>query len=198
MIAPRRIDQTEFGPQGNCHSACLAALLGVSVMEVPNFNTGARDGNDYKKALDDWLAARGWASISIVPWQELPWPPKSGYYIASGISPRGHNHAVIYKDGGLWHDPHPERGGIAKVELVDILYPLNPLQLAGPAFAPGDKRRYRVAATLCACQMTDGFCMPLNAPSCRCWKLADAVLRAVDDVGPLGEQRRPAAEARPG
>ena len=43
------------------------------------------------------------------------------------------------------------------------------------------RRRYRVAATLCACQMTDGFCTPLNKPECRCWKLADTVLRAIDD-----------------
>ena len=47
-----------------------------------------------------------------------------------------------------------------------------------------DKRRYRVASTLCACQMTDGFCAPLNEPDCKCWKLADTVLRAIDDVAP--------------
>jgi hypothetical protein len=44
-----------------------------------------------------------------------------------------------------------------------------------------DKRRYRVASTLCACHMTDGFCAPLSKPDCRCWRLADTVLRAIDD-----------------
>src|SRR5574341_904417 len=160
VIEPRKVDQTEFGPHGNCQSACLATLLGLSIAEVPNFNAIEGDNNAKWQAQREWLAARGWGTITIVPWQGLPWPPDRGYYIAGGATPRGSRHAVIYKDGKLWHVPHPSREGIASVDDLDILYPLNLVQHAGPAFAPGDKRRYRVAATLCACDMTDGFCMP--------------------------------------
>ncbi len=126
MSEPQRIDQTEFGPQGNCQSACLAMLLGIPLAEVPNF--AAMEGDDSLKyvAQAKWLHDRGWALITIVKWRALPWPPTKGFYIAGGISPRGNRHAVVYRDGELWHDPHPERGGIASVDDIDLLFPLAP------------------------------------------------------------------------
>lgn len=126
---PERILQTEFGPRGNCQSACLAMLLAVPLSDVPNFAAIAEEHGDNaaSAAQANWLAARGWGLLTIVPWRALPWPPAHGWYIAGGISPRGHRHAVIFKDGALWHDPHPEGGGIiGEVQDVDILYPLAP------------------------------------------------------------------------
>jgi hypothetical protein len=49
-----------------------------------------------------------------------------GYMICAGQSPRDRLHAVIYKDGKLWHDPNPAGGGIASVEYIDFIYPLKP------------------------------------------------------------------------
>lgn len=129
MTEPQKIDQTEFGPHGNCQSACLAMLLGVPLAEVPNFAAMEGDDNGKYVAQARWLHERGWALITIVNWQALPWPPTKGYYIAGGTSPRGLRHGVIYKDGKLWHDPHPSRGGIASVDDIDLLYPLNPAAL---------------------------------------------------------------------
>jgi hypothetical protein len=54
-----------------------------------------------------------------------------GYLICAGTSPRDRLHAVIYKDGKLWHDPNPAGGGIAYVEYIDFIYPLNPLLWLG-------------------------------------------------------------------
>ena len=127
-VEPQRIDQDEFGPYGNCQSACLAMLLGVPLKEVPNFSVIAMEKGDAAAcaAQSEWLLERGWALLTIVPWQGIPWPPARGFYIAGGVSPRGIRHGVIYKDGALWHDPHPSRGGIASVDDVDLLYPLNP------------------------------------------------------------------------
>lgn len=124
---PARVDQTELGPLGNCQSACLSMLLGVPLAEIPNFAAIAQgDGNVYFHRQNEWLNARGWGLLTIVGHQALPWPPKHGWYIAGGVSPRGNRHAVVFKDGALWHDPHPEHGGISGVDDVDILYPLRP------------------------------------------------------------------------
>ena len=130
MGEPAKLDQTEFGQHGNCQSACLAMLLGLDISDVPNFNATPGDNNAKWNAMREWLAARGWGIITIVPWQGLPWPPSRGFFIAGGVAPRGSRHAVIYKDGALWHDPHPERAGIASVDDLDILFPLNPAACA--------------------------------------------------------------------
>ena len=55
-----------------------------------------------------------------------------GYAIASGPSPRGTNiqHAVVVKDGELWHDPHPSRAGVLSIETYEVLIPL-----AAPGYA---------------------------------------------------------------
>jgi hypothetical protein len=121
---PARIMQTEFGPQGNCQSACLAMMLGCDIAEVPNFAAVAGDANDKAAAMSAWLRRRGLWSIAFVKWQGLPWPPPYGFYIASGVSPRGYRHTVIYRDGELWHDPHPEGGGIDEVQDIDLILPL--------------------------------------------------------------------------
>lgn len=126
MTEPQRIDQTEFGELGNCQSACLATLLGVRIEDVPNWTAMPCSDNQKYERMKAWLRERGWWLLTVVPWQGIPWPPREGYYIAGGVSPRGVRHAVIFKDGKLWHDPHPERGGIADVQDIDLLMPLRP------------------------------------------------------------------------
>jgi hypothetical protein len=121
---PKRVMQTELGPRGNCQSACLAMLLGLELSEVPNFAVS----DETWEQQASWLLARGLWRLTVVPWQGLPWPPAHGFYIAGGVSPRGHRHSVIYRAGELWHDPHPEGGGIQEVQEVDLLLPA--------AFAP--------------------------------------------------------------
>jgi hypothetical protein len=120
---PKRIDQTVLGPKGNCQSACIAMLLGLSLNEVPNFN----DHADFSGAMQDFLRRRGYTiltfPISAVELRAF----QKGFAIVGGMSPRGHNHAVLYKDGELWHDPHPERGGV-EVGAMDVIYPLRPYE----------------------------------------------------------------------
>lgn len=74
---------------------------------------------------------------------------------------------------------------LAAEHVPEFAWPLAHMQrdmdeIAKPPSDPEQKRLYRAASTLCACQMTDGFCMPLNKPDCRCWKLARTVLRSID------------------
>lgn len=123
MLQPKRITQTELGPKGNCQSACLAMMLGCELSEVPNFAALYGDPNDYAAAMSEWLAKRGLFIMTVVRWQGVLWPPQ-GFYIAGGLSPRGHRHAVIIKNGMLWHDPHPEGGGIAEIDDIDLILPI--------------------------------------------------------------------------
>jgi hypothetical protein len=123
-VEPRKIQQTEFGHDGNCQSACLAMMLGLEIDQVPNFTRMGLNGNELRDAMNDWLRPFGLWFITFVKWQGLPWPPKHGYFIAGGVSPRGVRHAVIIKDGKLWFDPHPDESGIDDVTDVDVILPL--------------------------------------------------------------------------
>lgn len=121
MIEPQRIDQTVLGKKGNCQSACLAMLLGLRLDQVPNFN----DFEDYNGAMQSFLGELGYAiltfPISAIELRAL----QRGFAIVGGMSPRGYLHAVLYRNGELWHDPHPERGGV-EVSSMDVVYPLRP------------------------------------------------------------------------
>jgi hypothetical protein len=48
------------------------------------------------------------------------------YCIANGPGPRGFRHAVVYLNGELVHDPHPEGGGLLKVEEYEWFVSLRP------------------------------------------------------------------------
>lgn len=119
-IEPKRIYQTELGSRGNCQSACIAMMLNLDIAEVPNFWAGSASDEDWRSAMASWLEARGLQLITIMRW------PIRGFYIAGGVSPRDPNtgHAVIYKDGELWHDPHPDGLGLAAWETSDLILPV--------------------------------------------------------------------------
>ncbi|MBK5647026.1 MAG: hypothetical protein I4N51_07905 [Acinetobacter sp.] len=42
-------------------------------------------------------------------------------HLVAGISPRGHMHSVIYEHGQLWHDPHPEGGGVIPCQICMLV-----------------------------------------------------------------------------
>lgn len=130
-VSPERIDQDQFGPHGNCQSACLAMLLGLPLSGVPNWSAMEELTDNQKYAAQlAWLRERGWMLLTLVPMQVVPWPPRHGFYIAGGPSPRGFRHSVIYEAGKMWHDPHPDRGGISEVQDIDVLVPLWPHRTA--------------------------------------------------------------------
>ena len=47
----------------------------------------------------------------------------NGFFIVSGKSPRGYEHAVIYNFTGMVHDPHPASGGVEPKTIL-LIYPL--------------------------------------------------------------------------
>lgn len=123
------VDQTRFGKgQGNCLAACVASLLELPLSEVFDIAAGGNDP-DYWGIVDRWLTERGlglvYVSVRREGQEELLGTSvrlvPGAHYMAWGPSARGLDHSVIYRNGQLAHDPHPDRSGIARVEQVAFL-----------------------------------------------------------------------------
>jgi hypothetical protein len=92
--------------KGDCFRACICSLLEISDNDVPNFI----DDNNYPEKLYDWMQEN---KLNLYASEK---PPKDiEYYMAWGISPRGNKHSVIYKNGKLVHDPHPDGGDVKNI-----------------------------------------------------------------------------------
>lgn len=134
MTQPTRYDQTPSG----CWAACIAGLTGLPHDElaafVPRNDDGSLDGSmgtEYHNAVNAYLRSRGWRLLHVGA--NAP----RGFAIGSGDSPRDVSHAVIVRDGELWHDPHPSRAGVRSFEMFELLVPL----VAPDATAWDDLRR---------------------------------------------------------
>lgn len=104
-----------------CYATCIAAITHIPVEELPRCPENADDDGvrmEYYSRLNAALLERGWTMTRH--WGKgFP----LGYAIGSGESPRGISHAVIVKDGQLWHDPHPSRAGVVgPFTRYEILY----------------------------------------------------------------------------
>lgn len=85
----------------------------VPIADIPDFSKGA---DHWLQAMEKWLWQQGIALVVAVP---ECYPPNC-YYMAWGQSPRGYEHSVLYYNGELAHDPHPDNTGLVQVE--DIAY----------------------------------------------------------------------------
>ncbi|ELW87167.1 MULTISPECIES: hypothetical protein [Acinetobacter calcoaceticus/baumannii complex] len=136
----KKIMQTKVGLGGNCEGATLATLLGLNLENIPDFWEGCSiedpnnpaNGEIYQENLNKFLAQHGFKSVSLgwnMPTEEsINWvediSKKIGTkHLVAGISPRGYMHSVIYEDGKLWHDPHPEGGGVVPCQ-IQFLVPM--------------------------------------------------------------------------
>lgn len=119
----KKIDQTTFAPEGNCQSAVLAMLLDLPLDAVPNFFEQGKNDLEWWEAYYRFLEEQNFSFV-IFAGEHAETRAKStkGFYEVSGPSSRGVEHAVVYKDGELWHDPHPSREGLLKVREVRIYY----------------------------------------------------------------------------
>lgn len=109
--------------RGNCFAACIASLLDIPLNQVPNVEE-LFDCYAWYDVFCSWLETKGF-TFETGTKQECE---KSGdYYLVSGDSPRGNfKHIVIYKNGKMVHDPHPDRTGILTEHIFEYLKPLNP------------------------------------------------------------------------
>lgn len=106
--------------RGNCFPAALASLLDVPLWMVPPFEEMRAEV--WEPRTQEWLhRCFGLQLVREFPEDNRLLPE---FYIASGYSPRGVRHSVIYSRGALVHDPHPSRAGIQAVEWTWHLAPV--------------------------------------------------------------------------
>jgi hypothetical protein len=132
-----RVDQTILAGdpkrKGNCVAACVATLLGIPLTEVPHFiefgiaygdSEDVHDvsaGNNWWAMLLGFMAAKGWWPVEL---DSVTSGEVGETLFVAGKSPRGVSHQVLYREGRLWHDPHPSRDGILTVDEVIAWRPL--------------------------------------------------------------------------
>lgn len=123
------LHQTEFyNPEvekarGNCWQTAIASVLDLPLDAVPHFvDVDERFGTEnWFFYTYNWLHARGWHIERIATHIYT-----NEYYLVSGPSPRGNFwHVVIYRNGKMVHDPHPDGTGILSEECFDVIRPLH-------------------------------------------------------------------------
>jgi hypothetical protein len=123
--------------RGNCLTAVVASLLELPIDAVPDFVQDHVDHADENDDAGDWhwwtrlhrfVVEQGHLMCYLSPvdnptWKGSPenWfpvPEPGEYYTVSGVSPRDSriHHIVIYRDGEMVWDPHPDRTGLVSVE----------------------------------------------------------------------------------
>lgn len=125
------VDQTILASdpkrKGNCVAACVASILGVPLAQVPHFIEfgiayGDSDdvaevshGNNWWAMMLGYLAGHG---LWVVELDSVTDADPDEFVLVAGMSPRGVVHQVVYREGRLWHDPHPSRAGVLDVREV--------------------------------------------------------------------------------
>lgn len=133
------VKQTEFYPNGNCMQACIASLLELPLEQVIPIHKHFNTSEDWGKILKDWFVANGYEFVPanefnvfhtdtliatneaegniindvLLKRKELC----NQFYMISGTSPRhvGSTHCVIYQNGKLVHDPHPDNTSVLQI-----------------------------------------------------------------------------------
>ena len=103
---------------GNCFATVIACLLEIEIEEVPAVEELFDTDQDWVNLMQKFVNEKGYLWLSISNKNEVE---KDEFYIAIGPSPRGVSHAVIYKNGELYHDPHPSGLGILEVKHLEYL-----------------------------------------------------------------------------
>lgn len=104
---------------GNCFEACIASIFEMDLKDVPNFHGDNWFGDFWK-----WLKEKGYTSYGSLYNEKIEnyKGGVDGYFIVAGESPRGKHikggHAVVYKNGIMVHDPHPEGTGVLSIKYI--------------------------------------------------------------------------------
>ena len=116
----KKVYQTKFGKTGNCLHACLATLLGLSIADLPDVDT--YDWQIRLDLLQNYLIEHHELYIlTSTTTEEISKLTYGSIIIVCGETSRGLMHAVLYQDGKLYHDPHPDNIGIDKIQECDSL-----------------------------------------------------------------------------
>lgn len=122
--------QTIFGDgKGNCFATCIACILDLPVEDVPNFcGDYWSDDGEWFRQTNKWLAQHGlrYIELGFGDWVFNYHGVPDVDVIVSGPGPRGCDHAVIWRDGKLAHDPHPSGAGLVEPKYVGFFVARDP------------------------------------------------------------------------
>ena len=121
----KKVMQTITGIVGNCQTAVIASLLEWEIEDVPYFAKGLHPdlipseterADIFNRRVDDFFESLGYELNWYLPsdeiYKHIREHCKDIPYQVAGKSPRGYQHVVIYLNGEMVHDPHPEGGGV--------------------------------------------------------------------------------------
>lgn len=82
-------------------------------------DVGSHEDVKWILVFSKWLEDKGydWGSMEDHVYD-------NSHYIVLGVSHRGDVHSCIYKNGQLWHDPHPDDSGLDEELLYEYIKPL--------------------------------------------------------------------------
>jgi len=103
---------------GNCFSACIASILELPLVEIPNFMQDGEEKFDYH--VEQFEKDFGIGIVDFDYTNQIESLPdfiilmKNRYLVATSPSPRNknYNHATVWYNGNLAHDPHPDKTGL--------------------------------------------------------------------------------------
>lgn len=119
-------DVTPDKQRGNCLTAVVASLMDLPIDGVPDFVQDDVDhdvdrGWDWWARLQQFVCEHGsqveYLRVEGDETTAFRVPEPEEFYAVIGLSPRDPkiHHIVIYRDGQMVHDPHPDRTGLVKV-----------------------------------------------------------------------------------
>jgi hypothetical protein len=123
-----KVMQTLFGPtEGNCFPACLASILELDLVEIPNFFYLYPDVDKANEEISAWLLERNLfgPSVSFTSKEVFDrYMDNAPYSIVCGKSPRFDcNHSVVFYRNIMVHDPHPDGIGLENIQGAMFLIP---------------------------------------------------------------------------
>jgi len=110
--------QSRFGQNGNCLAACFASMLECP-LEAVDFSCGDHAEDAWAAVANEKLRPFGVYFLDVRA--DLAHIPTDAFLIGNGMSGRGRMHSVIYQNGRHIHDPHPDGGGIVKLDFITLL-----------------------------------------------------------------------------
>lgn len=111
--------QNKHGAEGNCWQTAVASVLELPMEEVPDFvNDYDNGGKHWWLTTIEFLDERGYTLEPVI--EHLY---DDSYYFVIGPSPRNAemSHVVVYQNGKMVHDPHPDGTGVLEEKHFDAL-----------------------------------------------------------------------------
>lgn len=141
---------------GNCFAAAVATAIDRPLSEVPHFvewgqhlHNGQSKVSDFEDADADrkcwWAMFLGYVAACGLwpePIASLDDAKPGEIVFVNGPSPRGIAHQVLYRDGELWHDPHPSGDGLASID-PEGMFVLRPATHDHQPTSEGPMREHR-------------------------------------------------------